>query len=162
MADPAAALLPIALVMLAEARDMIGSKTAYAPALYSTNIFLVSIADRPLRRADHGLHRRGRRVSSSPRRSMAAGVKGILAVGTDLFHIFAKAIMGTSVHKKLGNVSVKLAVAFLVGSGRRHVHRRRASTRRSTTRTRSCPRPLSAWSMPSCSASSASTPLPIS
>jgi uncharacterized membrane protein YfcA len=47
---------------------------------------------------------------------MAAGVKGILAVGTDLFHIFAKAIMGTSVHKKLGNVSVKLAVAFLVGS----------------------------------------------
>jgi uncharacterized membrane protein YfcA len=47
---------------------------------------------------------------------MAAGVKGILAVGTDLFHIFAKAIMGTAVHKKLGNVSVKLAVAFLVGS----------------------------------------------
>jgi ammonia channel protein AmtB len=26
---------------------------------------------------------------------MAAGVKGILAVGTDVFHIFAKAIMGT-------------------------------------------------------------------
>ena len=48
---------------------------------------------------------------------MAAGVKGILAVGTDLFHIFAKAIMGTTVHKKLGNVSVKLAIAFLVGSG---------------------------------------------
>ena len=38
------ALLPIALVMLAEAGDMIGSKTAYAPAFYSTNIFLVSIA----------------------------------------------------------------------------------------------------------------------
>ena len=47
---------------------------------------------------------------------MSAGVKGILAVGTDLFHIFAKAIMGTVVHKKLGNVSVSLAVAFLVGS----------------------------------------------
>jgi len=47
---------------------------------------------------------------------MAAGVKGILAVGTDVFHIFAKAIMGTTVHKKLGNVSVKLAIAFLVGS----------------------------------------------
>jgi len=38
-------------------------------------------------------------------------------VGTDLFHIFAKAIMGPTVHKKLGNVSVKLAIAFLVGSG---------------------------------------------
>jgi len=33
-----------------------------------------------------------------------------------LFHIFAKAIMGTAVHKKLGNVSGKLAIAFLVGS----------------------------------------------
>jgi hypothetical protein len=40
-----------------------------------------------------------------------------LAVGTDLFHIFAKAIMGTTVHKKLGNVSVSLAVAFLCGAG---------------------------------------------
>jgi hypothetical protein len=47
---------------------------------------------------------------------MSAGIKGILAVGTDLFHIFAKAIMGTAVHKKLGNVSVGLAVAFLAGS----------------------------------------------
>jgi len=47
---------------------------------------------------------------------MAAGVKGILAVGTDVFHIFAKAIMGTTVHKKLGNVSFKLAIAFLAGS----------------------------------------------
>jgi uncharacterized membrane protein YfcA len=48
---------------------------------------------------------------------MSAGIKGILAVGTDLFHIFAKAIMGTAVHKKMGNVSVGLAVAFLAGSG---------------------------------------------
>jgi uncharacterized membrane protein YfcA len=47
---------------------------------------------------------------------MSAGIKGILAVGTDLFHIFAKAIMGTTIHKKLGNVSVALAIAFLVGS----------------------------------------------
>ncbi len=47
---------------------------------------------------------------------MSVGVKGILSVGTDLFHIFAKAIMGTTIHKKLGNVSVVLAVAFLVGS----------------------------------------------
>jgi len=47
---------------------------------------------------------------------MSAGVKGIMAVGTDMFHIFAKAIMGTTIHKKLGNVSIKLAVAFVVGS----------------------------------------------
>jgi len=47
---------------------------------------------------------------------MSAGVRGILAVGTDMFHIFSKAIMGTAVHKKLGNVSIGLTVAFVVGS----------------------------------------------
>jgi hypothetical protein len=47
---------------------------------------------------------------------MSAGVKGILAVGTDLFHIFAKAIMGSVLHRKLGNISISLAVTFLVGS----------------------------------------------
>jgi hypothetical protein len=47
---------------------------------------------------------------------MSAGIKGILAVGTDLFHIFAKAIMGTAIHRKLGNVSVPLALVFLIGS----------------------------------------------
>jgi uncharacterized membrane protein YfcA len=47
---------------------------------------------------------------------MSAGVKGILAVGTDLFHIFAKAIMGSVIHRKLGNVSVPLAIVFLIGA----------------------------------------------
>src|SRR5512144_2200548 len=111
-----AALLPIALVMLAEASDMIGSKTAYAPAFYSTNIFLVSIAIGLCAGLITGCIGAGGGFIITPA-LMAAGVKGILAVGTDLFHIFAKAIMGTAVHKKLGNVSVKLAIAFLVGSG---------------------------------------------
>ena len=47
---------------------------------------------------------------------MSAGVKGILAVGTDLFHIFAKAIMGSVLHRKMGNISVSLAVTFLIGA----------------------------------------------
>ena len=47
---------------------------------------------------------------------MSAGIKGILAVGTDLFHIFAKAIMGYVMHRKLGNVSVPLALVFIIGS----------------------------------------------
>jgi hypothetical protein len=110
------ALLPIMLVMFAEAADMLGSKTAYAPAFYSTNIFLVSIAIGLCAGLITGCIGAGGGFIITPA-LMAAGVKGILAVGTDLFHIFAKAIMGTSVHKKLGNVSVKLAVAFLVGSG---------------------------------------------
>src|SRR5512141_313258 len=110
-----AMLLPILAVSLLEAGDMIGSKEAYAPAFYSTNIFLVSIAIGLCAGLITGCIGAGGGFIITPA-LMAAGVKGILAVGTDLFHIFAKAIMGTAVHKKLGNVSVKLAVAFLVGS----------------------------------------------
>jgi uncharacterized membrane protein YfcA len=47
---------------------------------------------------------------------MSFGIKGILAVGTDLFHIFAKAIMGAVIHRKLGNVAIKIAIAFGGGS----------------------------------------------
>ena len=108
-------LLPIALVTLADAGNMLGGKTAYAPAFYSTNIFLVSIAIGLAAGLITGCIGAGGGFIITPA-LMAAGVKGILAVGTDVFHIFAKAIMGTTVHKKLGNVSTKLALAFLVGS----------------------------------------------
>jgi uncharacterized membrane protein YfcA len=108
-------LFPILAVTLLEAGDMLGGKTAYAPAFYSTNIFLVSIAIGLCAGLITGCIGAGGGFIITPA-LMAAGVKGILAVGTDLFHIFAKAIMGTAVHKKLGNVSVKLALAFLVGS----------------------------------------------
>lgn len=107
--------LPIIAVSLLEASDMLGSKTAYAPAFYTTTIFLVSIAVGLAAGLITGCIGAGGGFIITPA-LMAAGVKGILAVGTDLFHIFAKAIMGTTVHKKLGNVSVKLAMAFLVGS----------------------------------------------
>ena len=111
-------LLPILVISVATAAgkmDLIGAKTAYAPAFYSTNIFLVSIAIGLAAGLITGCIGAGGGFIITPA-LMAAGIKGILAVGTDLFHIFAKAIMGTTVHKKLGNVSVKLAVAFLVGS----------------------------------------------
>ena len=110
-----ALLLPIIVVTVAGAGDMLGSKTAYAPAFYSTSIFLISIAIGLCAGLITGCIGAGGGFIITPA-LMAAGVKGILAVGTDLFHIFAKAIMGTAVHKKLGNVSVKLALAFLVGS----------------------------------------------
>ena len=110
-----ATLVPILAVSLLEAGDMLGSKTAYAPAFYSTSIFLVSIAIGLCAGLITGCIGAGGGFIITPA-LMAAGIKGILAVGTDLFHIFAKAIMGTSVHKKLGNVSVKLAMAFLAGS----------------------------------------------
>ena len=109
-------LLPIFAVALCEGANILGGKTAYAPAHYTTMIFLVSIAIGLSAGLITGCIGAGGGFIITPA-LMAAGVKGILAVGTDLFHIFAKAIMGTAVHKKLGNVSVKLAVAFLVGSG---------------------------------------------
>lgn len=108
--------LPILGVSFVEAGDFIGGKTAYGPAFYSTTIFMVSIAVGLAAGLITGCIGAGGGFIITPA-LMAAGVKGILAVGTDLFHIFAKAIMGTVVHKKLGNVSVKLAIAFLVGSG---------------------------------------------
>src|SRR3990172_3608051 len=109
-------LLPIVIVSLADAGNMLGGKTAYSPAFYSTTIFVVSIAIGLAAGLITGCIGAGGGFIITPA-LMAAGVKGILAVGTDVFHIFAKAIMGTTVHKKLGNVSVKLAMAFLVGSG---------------------------------------------
>jgi len=109
-------LLPIVAVSLADAGSMLGGKTAYAPAFYSTSIFMVSIAIGLAAGLITGCIGAGGGFIITPA-LMAAGVKGILAVGTDVFHIFAKAIMGTTVHKKLGNVSTKLALAFLVGSG---------------------------------------------
>ena len=109
-------VLPILLINFAFASDIIGIKTAYAPAFYTNTIFVVSIFVGLAAGLITGCIGAGGGFIITPA-LMAAGVKGILAVGTDLFHIFAKAIMGTAVHKKLGNVSTKLAVAFLMGSG---------------------------------------------
>jgi hypothetical protein len=109
-------LAPILLVSLLEAAPLLGGKEAYAPSYYSPTIFLVAMAIGLAAGLITGCIGAGGGFIITPA-LMAAGVKGILAVGTDLFHIFAKAIMGTAVHKKLGNVSWKLAAAFLIGSG---------------------------------------------
>jgi uncharacterized protein len=111
-----AMLVPVFAGTFVEAGAFIGGKTAYGPAFYSTTIFLVSMAVGLAAGLITGCIGAGGGFIITPA-LMAAGVKGILAVGTDLFHIFAKAIMGTTVHKKLGNVSTTLAIAFLVGSG---------------------------------------------
>lgn len=108
-------LLPILAISLLHAADVIGGKTAYGPAHYSTTIFVVSILIGLGAGLITGCIGAGGGFIITPA-LMAAGVKGIMAVGTDTFHIFAKAIMGTTVHKKLGNVSVGLAVAFVCGS----------------------------------------------
>jgi uncharacterized protein len=104
------------VVFAADFPEILGGHKAYNPAYYSTTIFIVSIVIGLCAGLITGCIGAGGGFIITPA-LMSAGVKGILAVGTDLFHIFAKAIMGTAVHKKLGNVSVPLAIAFLVGSG---------------------------------------------
>jgi len=95
--------------------QFLGGKTAYSPAFYSTGIFVASILIGVIAGLITGCIGAGGGFVIAPA-MMSAGIKGILAVGTDLFHIFAKAIMGSVIHRKLGNVSVPLAVVFLIGA----------------------------------------------
>ncbi|MFH1992432.1 MAG: sulfite exporter TauE/SafE family protein [Pseudomonadota bacterium] len=95
--------------------QLLGGKKAYGPAFYSTTIFVVSIFVGLCAGLITGCIGAGGGFIIAPA-LMSAGVKGILAVGTDLFHIFAKAIMGSVIHRKLGNVSVALALVFLIGA----------------------------------------------
>jgi len=95
--------------------QFLGGKTAYSPAFYSTGIFIASILIGVIAGLITGCIGAGGGFVIAPA-MMSAGIKGILAVGTDLFHIFAKAIMGSVIHRKLGNVSVPLAAVFLIGA----------------------------------------------
>ena len=115
-------MLPILLIGVAFADEVgaalpqiLGGKQAYGPAFYSTTIFMASIAVGVVAGLITGCIGAGGGFIIAPA-LMSSGVKGILAVGTDLFHIFAKAIMGSVLHRKLGNISVALAVTFLIGS----------------------------------------------
>jgi uncharacterized membrane protein YfcA len=112
-------LAPIAAVSVAVAAglpEVLGGKEAYAPAYFTPVVFVAAVLVGLCAGLITGCIGAGGGFIITPA-LMSVGIKGILAVGTDLFHIFAKAIMGTVVHRKLGNVSVKLALAFLVGSG---------------------------------------------
>ncbi len=95
--------------------DFIGGHHAYSPAYYNMGIFVVSILVGLLAGLITGCIGAGGGFIIAPA-LMSAGIKGILAVGTDLFHIFAKAIMGSVIHRKLGNVSVPLAIVFILGA----------------------------------------------
>ena len=112
-------MMPAALTGLAFAVDLpstIGGSEAYQPSFYSLGIFVGSILVGLCAGLITGCIGAGGGFIITPA-LMSMNVKGILAVGTDIFHIFAKAIMGAVIHQKLGNISVPLAVAFLVGSG---------------------------------------------
>jgi len=112
--------LPLLIPAMAHAAStlpgFIGGKSAFGPSFFSPATFYGSIAVGVIAGLITGCIGAGGGFVITPA-LMSLGVKGILAVGTDMFHIFAKAIMGTTLHKKMGNVHVGLAIAFLVGSG---------------------------------------------
>ena len=95
--------------------SVIGGKSAYMPSYYTNLIFFASVFVGVCAGLITGCIGAGGGFIIAPA-LMSAGVKGILAVGTDLFHIFAKAIMGSVLHRKLGNISISLAIFFLIGS----------------------------------------------
>ncbi|GAB6152165.1 sulfite exporter TauE/SafE family protein [Desulfosporosinus burensis] len=112
--------LPLLIPAMAHAAAtlpaFIGGKAAFGPSYFSPETFYGSIAVGVIAGLITGCIGAGGGFVITPA-LMSLGVKGILAVGTDMFHIFAKAIMGTTLHKKMGNVHAGLAIAFLVGSG---------------------------------------------
>ncbi len=111
--------LPCVFFAVAFASDqlpaILGGHKAYSPSYSTSGLLLASTLIGLMAGLITGCIGAGGGFIITPA-LMSLGVKGILSVGTDLFHIFAKAIMGTVIHKKLGNVSVGLAIAFLVGS----------------------------------------------
>ena len=115
-------LVPIILGGMAYADQLtaslpgiLGGKMAYSPAFYTPTIFFASIGIGLGAGLITGCIGAGGGFIIAPA-LMSAGVKGIMAVGTDLFHIFAKAIMGSVLHRKLGNICVPLALVFLIGA----------------------------------------------
>ncbi|MEW5763016.1 MAG: sulfite exporter TauE/SafE family protein [Bacillota bacterium] len=114
------ALVPVLLglgieLAFAGLPDTIGGSKAYMPTFVTSQMFLGSILVGLLAGLITGVIGAGGGYILTPA-LMSFGVKGIMAVGTDQFHLFAKAIMGTTIHRKLGNVNVWLAVWFVVGS----------------------------------------------
>ncbi|AEG60854.1 sulfite exporter TauE/SafE family protein [Desulforamulus ruminis] len=112
-------MLPLIIPAIGHAADLpafLGGKSAFGPSHFTPFMFYGSMAVGVCAGLITGCIGAGGGFVITPA-LMSLGVKGILAVGTDQFHIFAKAIMGTVIHKKLGNVNIPLAIAFLCGSG---------------------------------------------
>lgn len=109
--------LPVLLVSVASATmpEVLGGKKAYAPAFSTPEALAISVFIGLSAGLITGCIGAGGGFVIAPA-LMSAGIRGILAVGTDMFHIFSKAIMGTAIHRKLGNVSLGLTLAFVVGS----------------------------------------------
>ncbi|HTU03171.1 MAG TPA: sulfite exporter TauE/SafE family protein [Candidatus Sulfotelmatobacter sp.] len=94
---------------------VLGGSRAYLPAVVTPTIFYGSILVGLVGGLITGVIGAGGGYILTPA-LMSFGVQGIMAVGTDQFHLFAKALIGTSLHRRLGNVNLPLALWFIVGS----------------------------------------------
>lgn len=112
---PVLLLAGLEIAGAAELPHIIGGKSAYAPSFATIEMFIVSLLIGLIAGLITGCIGAGGGFVLTPA-LMSVGVKGIMSVGTDMFHIFAKAIMGTTIHRKMGNVSVALAGVFVIGS----------------------------------------------
>ncbi|MBN1381325.1 MAG: sulfite exporter TauE/SafE family protein [Deltaproteobacteria bacterium] len=101
--------------LLPDKIPILGGSKAFMPSFIDSTMFFGSILIGLIAGLITGVIGAGGGYILTPA-LMSFGVRGIMAVGTDQFHIFAKAIMGTVIHRKLGNVHVGLAVWFVVGS----------------------------------------------
>jgi len=105
-----------AILVYAKDESMLGGSKAYAPPIgFAMGALLVAIGVGFAAGLMTGAIGVGGGVVVTPA-LMSVGIRGIVVVGTDLLHMFAKAIMGSVVHRKLGNVNYRLAIAFIVGS----------------------------------------------
>ncbi|MBE3587353.1 MAG: sulfite exporter TauE/SafE family protein [Thermoanaerobacteraceae bacterium] len=107
--------LGMEMAMAAGLPDHIGGQKAYMPSFVTTGMFVGSIFVGIMAGLITGVIGAGGGYVLTPA-LMSIGVKGIMAVGTDQFHLFAKAIMGTVIHRKMGNVNFWIAVWFVLGS----------------------------------------------
>ena len=115
--------LPVLVLLAVEASGapsahlpaLVGGVKAYMPSYATATMFYGSIFVGLIAGLITGVIGAGGGYILTPA-LMSFGIRGIMAVGTDQFHLFAKAIIGTAIHKKLGNVHVGLAAWFVVGS----------------------------------------------
>jgi uncharacterized membrane protein YfcA len=116
------ALLPVAAGMAflsvvwgAELPEVIGSQHAYMPGHVHGTMLLGALFTGLVGGLLTGALGAGGGYITTPA-LMSLGIHGIMAVGTGQFELFAKGIMGTTLHRRMGNVNVRLAAWFTAGS----------------------------------------------